>query len=46
MSRLRQVNGDDYPDAAEKHLLDSGSLLAGDGTTAPPIWRATQSSAH
>ncbi len=29
MSRLRQVNGDDYPDAAEKHLLDSGSLLAG-----------------
>ena len=29
MSRLRQVNGDDYPDVAEKHLLDSGSLLAG-----------------
>lgn len=29
MSRLSQVNGDDYPDAAGKHLEDSKVLLAG-----------------
>ena len=29
MSRLKQGNGDDYPDAAEKHLEDSRVLLAG-----------------
>ncbi len=29
MSHLRQANGDDYPEAARKHLQDSGSLLAG-----------------
>ena len=28
MSRLSQPNGDDYPDAAHKHLLDAGALLA------------------
>lgn len=27
MSRLKQVNGDDYPDAAGKHMQDSGLLL-------------------
>ena len=29
MSRLRQGNGDDYPDAAGKHLADSKVLMAG-----------------
>lgn len=29
MSRLRQRNGDDYPDAARKHLEDAKVLLAG-----------------
>ena len=29
MSYLRQGNGDDYPDAAVKHMQDSGVLLAG-----------------
>lgn len=29
MSGLRQGNGDDYPDAAEKHLEDSKVLMAG-----------------
>ena len=29
MSSLRQSNGDDYPDAAGKHMQDSGVLLAG-----------------
>ena len=29
MSRLRQGNGDDYPDAARKHLEDAKVLLAG-----------------
>ena len=29
MSRLRQSNGDDYPDAAGKHLEDSKVLMAG-----------------
>ena len=29
MSHLRQGNGDDYPDAAVKHMQDSGVLLAG-----------------
>ena len=28
MSRLRLPNGDDHPDAAQKHLLDAGVLLA------------------
>lgn len=28
MSRLRLPNGDDYPDAAHKHLSDAGVLLA------------------
>ena len=28
MSRLRLPNGDDHPDAAHKHLLDAGALLA------------------
>lgn len=28
MSRLCQANGDDYPDAAQKHLSDAGVLLA------------------
>lgn len=28
MSRLRSSNGDDHPDAAHKHLLDAGVLLA------------------
>ncbi|MBE3110496.1 MAG: HEPN domain-containing protein, partial [Acidobacteria bacterium] len=28
MSRLRLPNGDDHPDAAEKHLLDAKRLLA------------------
>ena len=28
MSRLRLTNGDDHPDAAQKHLLDAGVLLA------------------
>ena len=28
MTRLRQANGDDYPAAAAKHLLDSAALLA------------------
>jgi HEPN domain-containing protein len=28
MSKLRQVNGDDYPEAAEKHLLDAAVLQA------------------
>lgn len=27
MSRLAQPNGDDYPDAARKHLLDAHALL-------------------
>lgn len=27
MSRLAQPNGDDYPDAAHKHLLDAEALL-------------------
>ena len=29
MSRLRQANGDDYPEAAWQHMRDSGVLLAG-----------------
>ena len=29
MSRLRQNNGDDYPEAAGKHLKDAGVLLTG-----------------
>lgn len=29
MSRLRQGNGDDYPEAAGRHMQDSGALLAG-----------------
>ena len=29
MSRLGQRNGDDYPDAARKHLEDAKVLLAG-----------------
>ncbi len=29
MSRLRQPNGDDYPEAAGKHMQDSRLLLAG-----------------
>ena len=29
MSRLRQGNGDDYPDAAAKHMEDSNVLIAG-----------------
>ena len=29
MSRLRQGNGDDYPDAAGKHMEDSNVLIAG-----------------
>ncbi len=29
MSRLRLPNGDDYPEAAHKHLLDADSLLKG-----------------
>ena len=29
MSSLRLPNGDDYPDAAGKHMQDSGVLLAG-----------------
>lgn len=29
MSLLSQVNGDDYPDAAGKHLGDSKVLMAG-----------------
>ena len=29
MSHLRQSNGDDYPEAAVKHMQDSGVLLAG-----------------
>ena len=28
MSRLRQGNGDDYPEAAGKHILDSDALVA------------------
>ena len=28
MSRLRMPDGDDHPDAAQKHLLDAGVLLA------------------
>jgi HEPN domain-containing protein len=28
VSQLRSSNGDDHPDAAEKHLLDAGALLA------------------
>lgn len=28
MSRLRLPNGDDHPEAAHKHLLDAGALLA------------------
>lgn len=28
MSRLRLSNGDDHPEAAQKHLLDAGVLLA------------------
>lgn len=28
MSRMRSPNGDDHPDAAQKHLLDAGVLLA------------------
>ena len=29
MSQLRQGNGDDYPEAAGRHMQDSGALLAG-----------------
>ena len=29
MSHLRQANGDDYPEAAGRHMQDSGLLLAG-----------------
>ena len=29
MSNLRQNSGDDYPEAAAKHMQDSGVLLAG-----------------
>ncbi|MDE0449348.1 MAG: HEPN domain-containing protein [Spirochaetaceae bacterium] len=29
MSRLRQGNGDDYPEAAGKHLKDAGVLMTG-----------------
>ena len=29
MSHLRQGNDDDYPEAAVKHMQDSGVLLAG-----------------
>lgn len=29
MSRLQQNNGDDYPEAAGKHLKDAGVLLTG-----------------
>ena len=29
MSRLKQNNGDDYPEAASKHLADATILLAG-----------------
>jgi HEPN domain-containing protein len=35
MSRLRQSNGDDYPEAAGKHLTDASVLMTGgryDGT--------------
>ena len=28
MSRLKTVQGDDHPEAAGKHLLDAGALLA------------------
>jgi HEPN domain-containing protein len=28
MSKLAQPNGDDHPEAARKHLLDAGTLLA------------------
>ena len=28
MSRLKQDNGDDYPEAARKHLLDAAALLS------------------
>ena len=28
MSRLRQSNGDDYPEAAGRHILDSRALVA------------------
>lgn len=28
MSRLKQSNGDDYPEAASKHFLDSKALMA------------------
>jgi hypothetical protein len=28
MSRLRSPNGDDHPEAAQKHLVDAGVLLA------------------
>ena len=28
MSRLRQANGDDYPEAAGKHLTDASTLIA------------------
>ena len=28
MSRLQQHNGDDYPDAAAKHLADASTLMA------------------
>lgn len=30
MSRLRQANGDDYPEAAGRHLRDANVLLAGE----------------
>ncbi len=30
MSRLQQSNGDDYPEAAGKHLTDASVLMAGD----------------
>lgn len=30
MSRLRQSNGDDYPEAAGKHLTDASVLVADD----------------
>lgn len=30
MSRLRQANGDDYPEAASKHLQDASVLLSGE----------------
>lgn len=29
MSRLKQANGDDYPEAALKHLQDADALVRG-----------------